>query len=56
MSDEQKAEIYQRSNELLRQLVQDEPEVRKMLNNALREQSNRNQLLPLTDDWMCGEA
>jgi hypothetical protein len=56
MNDALKAEIYRRSNELLRQLVQDEPEVREMLDKAREEQSNRNQLLPLTDDWMCGEA
>ena len=57
MTDEDKAEIYRRSDELLRQLIRDEPKVRELLDNVRGEQSStpRGQLAPVTE-WMRGEA
>jgi hypothetical protein len=57
MSDEEKSEIYRRSNELLRQLVRDEPEVREILDNARGGQNSKpkERLTPVAD-WMSSEA
>jgi len=57
MSDEEKAEIYRRSNELLCHLVRDEPEVREILDNARGGQNSKPTVrLALVTDWMGGDA
>jgi hypothetical protein len=56
MSKEEKAEIYRRADEFLRELVRNHPEVREMLNNAREEDNNYCRRLVPATDWMSGEA